>query len=139
MQAAMTKRPNSDEARAATYNLACAYTKLKRWQEAADMVRSAVNDHDLKLIVAMKDDDLAPLRERREFQDALFQLRGYVSKDQMVNMRSESKAPFRFARLAIFGSLLAGAGLGLIVITGRLLAAFKVCAGACVLENSSVH
>lgn len=46
--------PSDDEARAALYNSACCYTKLKRWQLAVDATVSAVNDYDLKLSVAVK-------------------------------------------------------------------------------------
>ena len=52
--AAMTLRPNDDEARAALYNGACAKVKLKDWQGAADDVSRAVNDYKLKLDVAVK-------------------------------------------------------------------------------------
>lgn len=52
--AAMTLRPNDDEARAALYNGACAKVKLKDWQGAADDVSRAVNDYKLRLDVAMK-------------------------------------------------------------------------------------
>jgi len=46
--------PSDDEARAALYNSACCYTKLKQWQLAVDATVSAVNDYDLKLSVAVK-------------------------------------------------------------------------------------
>ena len=52
--AAMTLKPNDDEARAALYNAACAKVKLKDWQGAADDVSRAVNDYRLKLDVAVK-------------------------------------------------------------------------------------
>ena len=52
--AAMTLKPNDDEARAALYNGACAKVKLKDWQGAADDVSRAVNDYKLRLDVAMK-------------------------------------------------------------------------------------
>lgn len=46
--------------------------------------------------------------------------RGGLSRQQKIELRTEAKAPFRFARTFIFGGLAAGAGLGLIVILGRL-------------------
>lgn len=69
-------QPNNDEARAALYNAACAHTKLRQWQLAADAVVAAINDYDLKLSVAMKDPDLEPLRERREWYTALDGMKG---------------------------------------------------------------
>lgn len=53
-QAALELRPNPDEARAAHYNSACCLTRLGRFEEAADSVITAVNDYDLKFIVALK-------------------------------------------------------------------------------------
>jgi hypothetical protein len=68
---------------------------------------------------------LAPLRERREWLDVAGQLRGGVSDNSLVQLRSEAKAPFRLTRL-IFGSgLLFGAGLGLLIIGARLVQAIQ--------------
>ena len=69
-------QPDADEARAACYNAACAQARLKQWQAAVDSITRAVNDHDLKLTVALNDPDLAALRERREWLAALAVLRG---------------------------------------------------------------
>jgi tetratricopeptide (TPR) repeat protein len=51
---ALQLSPNNDEARAAHYNAACAYAKLKQWPQAAESVKAAVNDYDLKLQVALE-------------------------------------------------------------------------------------
>ena len=69
-------QPDADEARAACSNAACAQARLKQWQAAVDSITRAVNDHDLKLTVALNDPDLAALRERREWLAALAVLRG---------------------------------------------------------------
>eukprot|EP00951_Prasinocladus_malaysianus_P029624 scaffold274659_cov20-Prasinocladus_malaysianus.AAC.1 len=53
-QAALEMNPNADEARAAHYNCACCYAKLGEWEKACDSVITAVNDYDLRLIVALK-------------------------------------------------------------------------------------
>lgn len=74
--AAQELRPNPDEARAACYNAACAQVRLRQWQAAVDSLTQAVNEHDLKLAVALKDPDLEPLRERREWLAALPTMRG---------------------------------------------------------------
>jgi predicted lipid-binding transport protein (Tim44 family) len=47
-------------------------------------------------------------------------MKGGLTRAQKINLRTEAKAPFRFARTFIFGGLAGGAGLGLIVILGRL-------------------
>lgn len=129
-QRALTLNPNDDEARAALYNSACALTKLKRWEEAADAVVSAVNDRGLKLAVALRDPDLALLRERREWTSALSRATGGISSNSYMKLRAEAKSPFRFTRIFLFGALDAGAGIGLFLITIRLIAALKGGEGA---------
>ncbi|KIY97927.1 hypothetical protein MNEG_10037 [Monoraphidium neglectum] len=51
--------------------------------------------------------------------------KGGLSREQKINLRTEAKAPFRFARTFIFGGLAGGAGLGLIVIIGRLVQSLR--------------
>jgi hypothetical protein len=68
-----------------------------------------------------QDKDLAPLRERREWLDALDSLKGGISDSALVQLRSEAKAPFRLARTILVGGLLAGAALGLLFITAKLV------------------
>ncbi|KAG2446119.1 hypothetical protein HXX76_000718 [Chlamydomonas incerta] len=118
-------QPNDDEARAALYNLGCALTKQKKFAEATEAIERAINDYGLKLIVALRDDDLQLLRERREWMDALGRMKGGMSRQTKADLRTEAKAPFRLPRLILFGGLLAGAGLGLLVILARLAAALQ--------------
>ena len=136
-QRALTLNPNEDEARAALYNAACALTKLKRWQEAADAVVAAVNDHNLKLAVALRDPDLVLLRERREWNEALSKAAGGITNQTYVKLRAEAKSPFRFSRIFLFGALAAGAGIGLFIITGRLVAALRGGQGAPELQETA--
>lgn len=126
----------SEEAAAALYNRACALAKLKRWQPAADCLQRAVNDHGLKLSVAASDADFAEFRDTREWIDLLQGVRGGLSREAKISLRTEARAPFRFARTVIFGSLAAGAGLGLIVILGRLAASLRGGEGAPPLTES---
>jgi tetratricopeptide (TPR) repeat protein len=135
-QRALELNPNDDEARAALYNSACALTKLKRWEEAANAVISAVNDRDLKLSVALRDPDLAQLRERREWVSALGRVTGGISNNSYVKLRAEAKAPLRLPRIFLFSGLAAGAGLGLLIITARLVAATRGGDGAPDLQES---
>lgn len=117
--------PNNAEAMAAYYNLGCAYTKNKQFDRAVEAVMKAVNDYDMKLLVALKDPDLKSLRERREWLDKVPAMKGALSRDTKVQLRSEAKAPFRFSRLLLVGSLTAGAGLGLLIILLRLVKALQ--------------
>ena len=75
-QRAQGQAPTPDEARAACYNAACAHTRLRQWQAAVDQLTRAINEYDLKLSVALKDPDLEPLRERREWLAGLAIMRG---------------------------------------------------------------
>lgn len=125
-----------DEARAATYNRACALAALSRWEEAAAGVLSAVNDKGLKLDVAAKDPDLRRLRERREWIDLLEQAKGGVTTGAVVRARAEAKSPFRGLRLFLFGGLGAGAGLGLLIIVARVTQALRGGEGAPDLNDS---
>ena len=121
---------NDDESAAALYNSACALIKLQRWAEAADAVVEAINNHGLRLSVALKDDDLAPLRERREWIEALSKVAGGITDENYVKLRSEAKAPFRLVRIFVLGGLAAAAALGLIVTLTRLGGAFAGGEGA---------
>jgi len=135
-QRALELNPNDDEARAALYNSACAFSKLKRWDEAANAVISAVNDRNLKLAVALQDPDLAQLRERREWTAALGNVTGGISDNSYVKLRAEAKSPLRLPRIFLFSGLAAGAGLGLLIITARLVAATRGGDGAPDLQES---
>ena len=52
--AAADLQPKQEELRAAEYNKACALVKLKRWQEAADAIVQAVNEHGEDIQTALK-------------------------------------------------------------------------------------
>ncbi|EFJ44781.1 acetylglucosaminyltransferase [Volvox carteri f. nagariensis] len=118
-------KPNEDEARAALYNLGCALAKQKKWAEASDSIVKAINDYKLKLTVALKDEDLKQLRERREWIDALTQVKGGISRSTKVDLRTEAKAPFRLPRIILFGGLLGSAAIGLVIIVFRLVKALQ--------------
>lgn len=53
-QQALDLSPDEEETMAAIYNSACCYTRLKRFPEAAEAVKSAVNSHGLKLSIALE-------------------------------------------------------------------------------------
>ena len=115
---------NRDEMCAAVYNSSCAYVKLKRWNDAADALERAINDYDVKLVVALKDQDLAPLRDRKEWNELLGRVSGGMGNEGFAKLRAEASSPFQLVRTFLFGGLAAGASLGVIVSTARLLAAF---------------
>eukprot|EP00879_Flechtneria_rotunda_P008535 GHRR01008942.1.p1 GENE.GHRR01008942.1~~GHRR01008942.1.p1 ORF type:complete len:328 (+),score=78.40 GHRR01008942.1:90-1073(+) len=128
--AAMDLKPSSEVAAAALFNLGCTYAKQRRFKNAASAIGKAINDYDLKISVALKDDDLRELRDTREWMDMLGTVKGGMSREQKVNLRAEAKAPFRLTRIILFGGLGLGAAIGLVVILGRLAAAFRGGEGA---------
>ena len=114
---------NDTEMRAGLYNLACAYAKLGRNSEACECLRRAVNDYKLRLIVALEDEDLASLRETREFDELQSSLIGGGGSEEMnLRLRNEAKNPFRFARLTVLTGLGLSALIGLLIIVSRLVA-----------------
>eukprot|EP00199_Chlamydomonas_sp_CCMP681_P000535 CAMPEP_0119113798 /NCGR_PEP_ID=MMETSP1180-20130426/45215_1 /TAXON_ID=3052 ORGANISM="Chlamydomonas cf sp, Strain CCMP681" /NCGR_SAMPLE_ID=MMETSP1180 /ASSEMBLY_ACC=CAM_ASM_000741 /LENGTH=471 /DNA_ID=CAMNT_0007102049 /DNA_START=9 /DNA_END=1424 /DNA_ORIENTATION=- len=133
---AMTMSPSDDEARSAMYNMGCALVKQKQWERAAECVVTAINRYQLRLSVALEDNDLRELRERREWVDALMEVKGGLSRNAKIDMRAEAKAPFRLPRLVLFSSLGIGAFTGLFIISARLIAAIKGGEGAPDLQES---
>ena len=124
VEASMVPNATDDELRAAIYNSACAYVKLKRWKEACLQIEKAINDYDVKLVVALRDPDLSALRDRREWVELLGRVSGGIGNEGYAKLRAEASSPFQFVRLFLFGGLSAGAALGGIVSTARLAAAF---------------
>lgn len=119
---AIANATNDTEMRAGLYNLACAKAKLGEYDEACQSLLRAVNEYKLKIDVALGDEDLASLRETRQFDELQAELVGGGGSEEMnIKLRNEAKNPFRFARLTILGGLGAGAGIGLLIILSRLI------------------
>eukprot|EP00775_Hariotina_reticulata_P014332 gene14332-58_t len=135
-KAALQLQPSSEEACAALFNLGCAYAKQRKYKEASEAIGRAVNEYGLKLTVALKDDDLRELRDTRDWMDMLASVKGGLSREQKVQLRTEAKAPFRLARIILFGGLGIGAAIGLVIIIGRLAAAIRGGEGAPDLTES---
>lgn len=53
-KAALELNPSSEEAAAALFNLGCAHAKMRNFKAAAEAIGTAINDHNLKLTVALK-------------------------------------------------------------------------------------
>ena len=62
-----------------------------------------------------------------------------VARDTRLNLRSEARAPFRFARSSILTGLAAGAGLGLLIISTRLVAAIAGAPDAPELRETAIN
>lgn len=100
------------------------------------------------------------LRDRREWIDALTEVKGGMSRDMKIGLRSEAKvrsnphgkkphcrsvlmcvcralqAPFRFPRVFLFWAVAVGSAAGLVIITGRLVLALQGGEGAPDLTES---
>lgn len=121
---ALQRNPSEDEARAAYYNKACALTRLKDFDGAAEALRVAVMDYRLRFDVALKDPDLKALRERKQFDTLSASVRGGDGGQKLqARLRSELKSPFRTTRVFLLGALTAGALLALLVSTTFLVKA----------------
>jgi len=53
-KAALQLQPSSEEACAALFNLGCAYAKQRKFKEASEAIGKAINEHGLKLSVALQ-------------------------------------------------------------------------------------
>ena len=53
-KAAMELQPDSEVACAALFNMGCAYARQRKFREAADAIGKAINEHQLKVSVALK-------------------------------------------------------------------------------------
>lgn len=122
---ALQRDPTEDEARAAYYNKACALTRLRDFDGAAEALRVAVMDYRLRFDVALKDPDLKALRERKQFDALSASVRGGDGGQKLqARLRSELKSPFRTTRVFLLGALTTGAALALLVSTTFLVKAF---------------
>ncbi|KAL6767984.1 LPA1 [Auxenochlorella protothecoides x Auxenochlorella symbiontica] len=119
-RAGLSMRPSPDEARAATYNSACALTALGRYQEALAQLESAVTVHDLALRVAERDPDLAALRLAPGWPALRSRLEAARGAQSSTALRAEARSPFRTLRLLGLGGVTLGAGLGAAVLAARL-------------------
>mmetsp|Transcript_1772 Transcript_1772/g.6689 ORF Transcript_1772/g.6689 Transcript_1772/m.6689 type:complete len:418 (-) Transcript_1772:29-1282(-) len=121
---ALQRNPSEDEARAAYYNKACALTRLRDFDGAAEALRVAVMDYRLRFDVALKDPDLKALRERKQFDALSATVRGGDGGQKLqARLRSELKSPFRTTRVFLLGALTTGALLALLVSTTFLVKA----------------
>jgi hypothetical protein len=50
----MDLKPNSEEAGAALFNLGCAYAKQRKFKDAAEAIGDAINNHSVKMSVALQ-------------------------------------------------------------------------------------
>lgn len=102
------------------------WNAVLRGTKAAHPLHLKAASPSSQLMYAMRQDpDLRALRERREWLDTTGAAVGGVSSRSLVSARTELRAPLRLVRLWASGGLALGAGIGLVIITGRLISSLR--------------
>ncbi|KAL1542652.1 Protein LOW PSII ACCUMULATION 1, chloroplastic [Salvia divinorum] len=127
---ALTLDPNPVEAQAALYNKACCHAYREEAKKAAECLRTALREYDLKFGTILNDPDLASFRAMPEFKELQEEARlggediGYGFRRDL-KLISEVQAPFRGIRRFFYVAFTAAAGISLFLTIPRLFAAIK--------------
>ncbi|XP_047982887.1 protein LOW PSII ACCUMULATION 1, chloroplastic [Salvia hispanica] len=127
---ALTLDPNPVEAQAALYNKACCHAYREETKKAAECLRTALREYDLKFGTILNDPDLASFRAMPEFKELQEEARlggediGYGFRRDL-KLISEVQAPFRGIRRFFYVAFTAAAGISLFLTIPRLFAAIK--------------
>ncbi|KAL5228263.1 hypothetical protein ABZP36_016528 [Zizania latifolia] len=122
--------PNPIEAQAALYNKACCHAFREESKKAADCLRTALRDYNLKFGTILNDPDLAPFRASAEFKELQEEaLRGGEDIGsgfrRDLKLISEVQAPFRGVRRFFYVALTAAAGISTFFTIPRLILAVQ--------------
>ncbi|KAJ6686586.1 PROTEIN LOW PSII ACCUMULATION 1 CHLOROPLASTIC [Salix purpurea] len=118
------------EAQAALYNKACCHAYLREGKKAADCLRTALAEYNLKFGTILNDPDLASFRALPEFKELQEEARlggediGYGFRRDL-KLISEVQAPFRGVRRFFYIAFSAAAGISLLFTIPRLFRAIK--------------
>ncbi|KAE8692024.1 Protein LOW PSII ACCUMULATION 1 [Hibiscus syriacus] len=129
-ETALSLDPNPVEAQAALYNKACCHAYRGEAKKAADCLRAALRDYNLKFGTILNDPDLASLRASPEFKELQEEARlggediGYSFRRDL-KLISEVQAPFRGVRRFFYVAFSAAAGISLFFTVPRLIRAIK--------------
>ncbi|KAL6615333.1 hypothetical protein ACP70R_037603 [Stipagrostis hirtigluma subsp. patula] len=127
---ALELNPKPIEAQAALYNKACCHAYREESRKAADCLRTALRDYNLKFGTILNDPDLAPFRASPEFKDLQEEaLRGGEDIGsgfrRDLKLISEVQAPFRGVRRFFYMALTAAAGISTFFTLPRLILAVQ--------------
>ncbi|GAA0172445.1 hypothetical protein LIER_26271 [Lithospermum erythrorhizon] len=123
---ALTLNPNLEEAQAAFYNKACCHAYRGEGRKAAECLRTALKEYNLKFGTILNDPDLASFRALPEFKELQEEARlggedvGYSFRRDL-KLISEVQAPFRGVRRFFYVAFTAAAGVSLLFTIPRLL------------------
>ncbi|XP_073158833.1 protein LOW PSII ACCUMULATION 1, chloroplastic isoform X2 [Henckelia pumila] len=127
---ALTLNPNLEEAQAALYNKACCLAYRGEGKKAADCLRTALREYNLKFGTILNDPDLASFRALPEFKELQEEARlggediGYGFRRDL-KLISEVQAPFRGVRRFFYVAFTAAAGISLLFTIPRLFLAIQ--------------
>ncbi|KAF8015086.1 hypothetical protein BT93_H0779 [Corymbia citriodora subsp. variegata] len=127
---ALTLNPNPVEAQAALYNKACCHAYRGEGKKAADCLRTALKEYNLKFGTILNDPDLASFRALPEFKELQEEARlggediGYSFRRDL-KLISEVQAPFRGVRRFFYVAFSAAAGISLFFTIPRLIRAIN--------------
>ncbi|CAJ1878414.1 unnamed protein product [Sphenostylis stenocarpa] len=127
-ESALSLGPNPVEAQAAFYNKACCHAYRGEGKKAADCLRTALREYNLKFGTILNDPDLASFRALPEFKELQEEARlggediGYSFRRDL-KLISEVQAPFRGVRRFFYVALSAAAGISLFFTVPRLIRA----------------
>ncbi|XP_010481355.1 PREDICTED: protein LOW PSII ACCUMULATION 1, chloroplastic-like [Camelina sativa] len=129
-ETALSLNPNSIESQAAYYNKACCHAYLGEGKKAADCLRIALRDYNLKFATILNDPDLASFRALPEYKKLQEEAR--LGGEDIGNsfrrdlkLISEVRAPFRGVRKFFYFAFAAAAGISTFFTVPRLIQAFK--------------
>uniref|UniRef100_A0A6N2MZ66 Uncharacterized protein n=1 Tax=Salix viminalis TaxID=40686 RepID=A0A6N2MZ66_SALVM len=129
-ETALDLDPTPREAQAALYNKACCHAYLREGKKAADCLRTALAEYNLKFGTILNDPDLASFRALPEFKELQEEARlggediGYGFRRDL-KLISEVQAPFRGVRRFFYVAFSAAAGISLLFTIPRLFRAIK--------------
>ncbi|KAI4301387.1 hypothetical protein L6164_034670 [Bauhinia variegata] len=129
-ETALSLNPNPVEAQAALYNKACCHAYRGEGKKAADCLRIALREYNLKFGTILNDPDLASFRALPEFKELQEEARlggediGYSFRRDL-KLISEVQAPFRGVRRFFYIAFTAAAGISTLFTVPRLFRAIK--------------
>lgn len=127
---ALTLEPNPIEAQAALYNKACCHAYRAEGKKAADCLRLALREYNLKFGTILNDPDLASFRASPEFKELQEEAKlggediGYSFRRDL-KLISEVQAPFRGVRRFFYVAFVAAAGISTFFTIPRLIRAIQ--------------
>lgn len=129
-ETALTLDPNPVEAQAALYNKACCHAYRGKGKKAAECLRTALREYNLKFGTILNDPDLASFRALPEFKELQEEARlggediGYSFRRDL-KLISEVQAPFRGVRRFFYVAFSAAAGISSFFTVPRLIRAIQ--------------